>query len=133
MAEATIEIARRDWHRVLDEFNAIHEGWLVTVDVLSAAFGAQTEIANLPLVGIMVEGHRPDSLAVAAGFHDDHIVHRIESPQRLWIARLDERVDAAVEIESADGTKTIVRFKSPMLPETVDGASRRSTTGGATR
>jgi hypothetical protein len=30
----TIEVPQKDWARTLDEFSAIHNGWLVSLDVM---------------------------------------------------------------------------------------------------
>jgi len=36
----TVEIPREAWAQTLNEFTAIHEGWLVSLDVLGADIGA---------------------------------------------------------------------------------------------
>ena len=36
----TVEIPREDWSRRLNEFTAIHEGWLISLDILGAELGA---------------------------------------------------------------------------------------------
>jgi hypothetical protein len=48
-AMQTVEIPREAWARALTEFTAIHEGWLVSLDVLGPTIGAQAEINNLGL------------------------------------------------------------------------------------
>ena len=124
MIEATIEVARADWVRTLNEFNAIHEGALVTVEVLAPSVGAQSEVLDLPLVGITFEPG-PSAMSIAVGRGDDLIVHVIQEPTRLWIARANGRVDAAMEVESADGARTIVRFTHTAPPEIVGTGARR--------
>ncbi len=127
VTETTTEIPRQDWVQSLNRFNAVHEGWLVTVEVLSSDLGAQPEIVDLPLVGITFEQPAGGTMTIAAGSADDQIVHVIRSPERMWLARLDGRADVALEVEAAEGLKTIVRFKSPVAPETVDGLPRSPT------
>jgi hypothetical protein len=39
----------------------------------------------------------------------------------VQIERTDEGADVAMQIESAEQTTTIVRFRTPAMPETVDG------------
>ena len=51
----TVEIPRAEWAQRLNEFTAIHEGWLVSLDVLDPEIGAQPEIRNLPLLGISAD------------------------------------------------------------------------------
>ena len=121
----TVKIPRDTWPQAFEHFNAIHEGWLVSVDVLTPTIGAQPEVHDLPLVGIVAEpqGGGTISIGVArSGF--DQITHTIHSPTSVWIERTDEGADAALQIESAEGITTIVRIKTPALPETVDGVVR---------
>lgn len=125
MPQQTIQLERKDWSRALDEFSAIHEGWLVSLDILSAEIGAQPEITNLPLVGVTFEPANGGTMTVtAAASASAQITHPIPSPVRAWIERNDVGADIAFDVESADGTKTILRFKTPALPETVDGVAR---------
>jgi len=130
MLETTSEVARADWVRTLNEFNAIHEGWLVAVEVLAPAVGAQPEVLNLPLVGITFESHPRPAMSIAAGRGDDLIVHVIQEPAHLWVARANGHDDAAIEVESADRVKTLVRFTHAAAPETVDGMPTRHTHRG---
>jgi hypothetical protein len=123
----TVQIPREAWSQTLNDFSAMHEGWLVSVDVLSAEIGAQPEVHDLPLVGVVAEpdGDGGTITISAARQAAGQITHTIHSPTRVWIERTDEGADAAVQIESADGAKTIVRFRTPALPETVDGVVKR--------
>ena len=122
----TIEIRSDKWSQALSEFSAIHEGWLVSVDVLAPALGAQPEVHDLPLVGVVVEPRHGGIVTIAAGRSGvGQMTHMVQSPARIWIERTDNGADVALQIESADGTKTIVRFKTPALPETVDGVPKR--------
>ena len=126
MIESTTEVARADWIHTLNEFNAIHEGWLVAVEVLAPNVGAQPEVVDLPLVGVTFEPRPAPTMSIAAGGGDDLLVHVVPDPARLWIARASAHADAAIEIESGDGTKTIVRFTHPAAAESVDGVARTS-------
>ncbi|OLE50804.1 MAG: hypothetical protein AUG51_26320 [Acidobacteria bacterium 13_1_20CM_3_53_8] len=49
------EIPREEWAEFLDIFSRQHEGWLVTVEVLSEEIGAQVEAEGKPLEGITAE------------------------------------------------------------------------------
>jgi len=123
----TVEIPRDAWTRTLNEFTAIHEGWLVSLDVLGSEIGAQTEISNLPLLGVSAD--RIDDIGTitisAAHSAAEHVTHVIDSATRLYIERTEEGADAALAIESADGTTSILRFRATALPETVDGVVHR--------
>jgi hypothetical protein len=123
----TVEIQPARWSRALAEFNAMHEGWLVSIDVLSPEIGAQPEVRDLPLVGIVAEPEHGEGLIAisAARLDGEQITHMIHSPTRVRIERLDDGTDAAMQIESAEGITTILRLKTPARPETVDGVPKR--------
>jgi hypothetical protein len=114
------------WPQALAEFSALHEGWLVSVDVIDPAIGAQPEVREIPLIGVAVEPHRAGGLiTIAAASRDgEQITHTIHSPTRVWIERTDQGADVAMQIESAEGRKTILRLKTPAAPESVDGIVR---------
>jgi hypothetical protein len=119
----TVEIPREDWVHRLNEFTAIHEGWLVSLDVLGPDLGVQPEIVSLPLLGVSADHVDHDgSVAVSvAQTRSEHFTHLIEAVTRICIERTDDGADAALQIESADGTRAILRFRATALPETVDG------------
>ena len=123
----TAEIPRHEWSRTLDEFTAIHEGWLISLDVLGPAIGAQLEINDLPLLSVSADRNDRDGTVSisAARTASEHITHTIRWVTRVYIERTDEGADAALAIESADGTTTILRFRAVVLPETVDGIAHR--------
>ena len=119
----TVEILPARWPQALAEFSAMHEGWLISVDILTEAMGAQPEIHNLPLTGVVAERQKTgDTITIAAGRSEaGQITHTIHSPTRVWIERTDDGADVAMQIESAEGTTTILRLNTPARPETVDG------------
>ena len=121
----TTEIPRAEWSRGLAEFSAAHDGWLVSLDILSPDIGAQPDITDLPLVGVAFEDIRAGTVTISAGRSAvPEITHTIQAPRHIWIERTDAGADAALAIESADGAKTILRFRTAALPETVDGIAR---------
>ena len=121
----TTEIPRAEWSRGLAEFSAAHDGWLVSLDILSPDIGAQPDITELPLVGVTFEDIRAGTVTISAGRSAvPEITHAIQAPSHVWVERTDAGADAALEIESADGAKTILRLRTAALPETVDGIAR---------
>jgi hypothetical protein len=122
----TVEIPKADWVEWLNRFTQVHDGWLVSVDVLRPDLGAQLEIDNLPLIGVSADQVDNDgtiaiSVARTSGLHFTHVAHRVT---RIYAEQTDSGADAALEIESGDGSKTILRFRVAALPETVDGILR---------
>ena len=120
----TQEIPRDEWKTFLDSFSRQHEGWLATLEVFGPEVGAQEEAHELPLEGVSVasEADKSESIAISMGkMPEDHISHTITKPEHVWLEKTDDGADAALEIESEDETKTLLRFRSPVPPEFVDG------------
>ena len=104
------QIARNDWARFFESFTQQHDRWLVNVD---------GEKESMPLGTISV---RESRIVIHLGNQVDH--HRIITIDGadVRVARKDG-VDQAVEIESTDGRRTRLAFRSPMPPELVDGVA----------
>ncbi len=119
----TVVIPRADWQVKLDEFSSAHEGWRVSLEVLTPEIGAQEEIRDLPLLGVVAEvSAREAAIMIAARSKGtQHITHVIRTPTRVQLEQNDAGADVALEIESADHETAILRFMSPALTETVDG------------
>ena len=120
----TQEIPREEWSRFLDTFSRQHEGWLATLEVLAADIGAQQEASDLPLEGITATSTDDESQSIAINLgktREDHVTHTITEPTRLWLEQTSEGANAALEIESADEVKTLLRFRSTLPADMVDG------------
>ena len=118
----TTEIPREEWRRFLDEFSRRHAGWLVTIEVNDPREGRSELARDVPLSGVSAELHgRAPEIESLAGPRGREINPRIAAPSRLTLSRTPGGADEGVEMESADGTRTLVRFRTPALPETVDG------------
>ncbi len=115
------DIARSDWHRFFDRFTRLHHGAIVTVNISSALFGCQNTIVGQCLRGITDDG---DDVLIHIGARrrSDHLGHRIPRVRAVRLRQTQEGADAALDIHAADGTRTVVRFRSPMLPELLDPA-----------
>lgn len=102
------EIDRNEWARFFESFTMLHDRWLVSVD---------GETQALPLEGITARDGR---IVITLGGDISH--HR-----RIVIEATGVRVeqsagvDEGVEIESAEGYTTRLRFRTPVSPELVDG------------
>ena len=111
----TVEIRREGWPQALAQFSAAHDGSLVSVDVLGSELGAQPQIHDLPLVGVVAEPQHGGNVTIAvAASGIDQMTHLVQSPARIWIERTDSGADVALQIEAAEGTKTIVRLTAPL-------------------
>lgn len=122
----SVEVPVERWKEILEEFGVMHQGWLVSVDVLSSELGAQPEINDLPLLGVTAEPGRDGSIiAVSVGRSAaERFMHTMVAPSRVWLERPFDGSGRALQVESADGTKTILRFRTPERPDSVDDPAR---------
>jgi hypothetical protein len=122
-ATTTREIERKEWPDFFDAFSRRHEGWLVTIEVLDKELGDQIEVENKALKGIVVERKGDPKVIDIFVWNkpDEDSSHIIDKPTRVWVEETDEGADAAIEIESEDHATTLLKLRTPALPETVDG------------
>jgi Family of unknown function (DUF5335) len=110
----TQEVPKHEWVPFLDDFSKRHVGDRVTVEVLGAAVGSQRAAEALPLVGVSVDlrdGGDNEQIEVIAGDSPHaHVMHAIPRPSQVRLARGDNGVDEALQIESEDGVATLVRL-----------------------
>lgn len=118
----TQEIPRADWKTFLNVFSRQHEGWLSTLELLGSDIGAQREARDLPLEGISVTDDDAQEIAISLGnITTDHVTHTVLQPTRIWVEQTSEGANASLEIESSENVKALLRFRSPMPAEMVDG------------
>lgn len=120
---STVEVRRADWRRTFDEFSAIHEGWLISLEIIDPIAGSRRELLNLPLLGVSADGGHDDervtiSVARSTG---EHVSHVVRAPTHVVLERREDGADIALRIDSANGTQAIIHLRAPALPETVDG------------
>lgn len=120
----TKEIPREEWKTFLDTFSRQHEGRLASLEVLAADIGAQLEASDLPLEGITATSIDDESQSIAINLGktpEDHVTRTIAEPTRLWLEQTSVGASEALEIESADEVKTLLRFRSALPADMVDG------------
>jgi hypothetical protein len=120
----TQEIPRDEWQTFFDSFSRQHEGWLVTLELLGAEIGAQQQAQELALAGVSLSsgGAEPETISIDLGITPDkRVSHAITQPTHVWLEKTEQGANVALQIESADGTKALLRFRSPMPAEFVDG------------
>jgi hypothetical protein len=120
---STIEVTRNYWTSFFDTFSKQHEGWLASLEVLGDQIGAQHQVVELPLEGISVNAEEdPESLIISFGkTPEDHVTHTVQRPRHVWVNQTVEGAHESLEIEHEDNQKTLLRFRSPVRPELVDG------------
>jgi len=112
----TEEIPRDEWIQFLDEFTREHQGWPVNVEVLDEELGAQTQVRDAPLQGISADvrpaGNHNVSIIVGEE-QNPSLTHIVPNTRHVRVARSEDGDDEALEIEAADGSRTLVRFQLP--------------------
>ena len=81
-----------------------------------------------PLTGISEDRKRgdPASISISAGeLREDHVTHVVLHPSRVALELTEEGAHKGLRIESEDGEMTLVLFRAPALPETLDGMVSR--------
>ena len=122
----TKEIPKNEWSAFFDSFSRKHEGWLVNVEIFGPEIGAQVEQRQLALEGITDEWDEVEGntiMIMTDARHDGHITHSITHPTAVSLEQTDQGADAALAIKSQDGTTTLLRFRSVVLPELVDAVA----------
>jgi hypothetical protein len=116
------QVPHAEWPPFFEAFTRRHQGWLATVRVFDPKIGAQVEARDLPLEGIVVDAASKGPISILLGTGvNTNVEHPVELPEQVWVEMTEQGAEAALEIESAGGTKTILEFREAALPETVDG------------
>lgn len=120
---STREVTRNEWTSFFDIFSKQHEGWIASLEVLGDEVGAQAEVVvELPFEGISVAEAEPQSLVINLGrTTETRVSHTIKRPQHVWLRQTEEGANDSLEIVAEGNQKTLLRFRSPMRPELVDG------------
>jgi hypothetical protein len=120
---ATKEIPPQQWESFFDMFSRKHQGWRVTVEVLGDEIGAELEAKEMPLEGITADT-KDKNHAISIILREKgagHLTHIVSEPRYVRLKQAQDGADEALAIESLDRVTTLVRFRSAMLPEMLDG------------
>jgi hypothetical protein len=123
----TRDIPRDQWTSFLDGFSRQHEHWLVNVEVLTDGLGAQREVREKSLIGVSADlkNGTTNAISIMAGDRDDdHVNHIVNRPTRVALEETSEGAHRGLRIEAEDGQTTLLLFRSPARPETLDGVLR---------
>ena len=77
----------------------------------------------MPLERVSVHAEEdPESLIISFGkTPEDHVTHTVQRPRHVWVNQTVEGAHESLEIEEEDNQKTLLRFRSPIRLELVDG------------
>ncbi|MGZ4814425.1 MAG: DUF5335 family protein [Terriglobales bacterium] len=115
-------IPSNEWKSFLDGFSRQHDMWVANIVV--TLDGKQLVEAK----ECRLEGVSPDKKTANDRLHvmvicqnGDHLDHSIEKPSSITFRRDANGAHVGLDITSADGSQTILRFRAPARPETLDG------------
>ena len=122
----TREIPRSEWQDFFTSFSVEHDEHVVAVEVMGSEIGAQVEGRELRLRGISPGQNYEDAdLALMFDALDGtHLTHMVAKPSHVWLRQTPGRTDEAIEIQSADGTTTLVRFAGASVGRDEDRIDR---------
>jgi hypothetical protein len=101
------EIQKDEWQDFLISFSRLHSNWLVDVECGNVQLH-QAQLKHLTKTGSDIDLKVGENLLT------------IQKPFRICLQQTDEGADEVLEIASP-GQLCRIRFKSPTLPEVVDG------------
>ena len=115
MQVLTEEIPRDSWAAFFEGLAEHHTGWLATIEVMREELGDQLLIEGKPLQGISFEARGSESgdILIAAGDSPAaRVLHHVDRPQKVLVADVKPGVQKAIEIESDDGTRTLISLRA---------------------
>jgi hypothetical protein len=118
MAGETSELARERWGVYFEDLSRELSTTTATVEVDGLDIGAQIEGEDLVLDGISYD-HRDDIVVIGLAplGSAEAVEHFVSGPQRIYIESGEGILPAVLDIEDAEGQKTIVRLRpAPALP-----------------
>jgi hypothetical protein len=110
-------VPRAEWFNFFGAFTRQHARWVTTLWLLGPRVGAQVEARDLPLEGIVADPLATSISIHLGGMPGKNIEHPVATPISVWLEMTDEGTDAALGINSADGTTTLLEFRSPVQPD----------------
>lgn len=119
----TRQIDRSQWRDFLHEFSRQHDGWIASVEVMADELGAQREVENRPFHGVVYDPvPGDDRIEIMSGDARAHMTHTVQHPRRIWLEQTGDGADRALQIESDEGEKTLIRFRWTLSPDLLDPA-----------
>ena len=112
----TREISIDDWSLFCNDFTRLHHGERVSVErSASAGLGVTAHVHGLPLVGIVAadpaDGTGEWIEILAGDSAQSHATHSVLNPIHIRQAEEDNGQVVALQIESAKGMTTMIRFE----------------------
>jgi hypothetical protein len=117
-----IEVPASEWASILNSFSLQHEGWLATISTTSGPEkSVKVRNARLKCITATELDEIRHIRIVLLGDDEEHLVHPVSNPVTLTFRRNLSGADEGLDITSADGSITSLRFRVAAVPETLDG------------
>jgi hypothetical protein len=112
----TKEILAAEWPPFFDDFTQLHQGERVNVETVgNGELGVTSHVRDLPLVGIVAADPNAGTgewIEIIAGDSaQTHSTHSVPNPAHVRLAEEENGQAVALQIESAKGLITMIRFE----------------------
>ena|ERR1700744_260231 len=110
----TDELPRDAWRVYFDGLSRTLATMRATVEIDGPDLGAQVQAEGLVLAGISYDD-RDDILVIglSPGGPAESLEHIVSSPQRILVESSNDVLPSAIEVEDAEGHRTLVRLQAP--------------------
>jgi hypothetical protein len=116
-----VEIPVTEWRPFLESFSLQHEGWLASLSVACES-KASIEVSNCRLRRIAIHcGAEKCRVNISLLADNKPQTHSVADPLHLTFKRDTAGAHQGLDVSSADGSVTILRFRAAARPETLDG------------
>jgi hypothetical protein len=117
------EIARQEWAEFCERFSRQHRGGRVTLESVAPNGDTQVVARELPLQGITLDkaGGQAEIVVTLGQDSGEQLTHTIAAPAQILFWETQAGAHEGLDIESADGQVTRIRFRVPILLEAMDG------------
>ncbi|MBK7705479.1 MAG: DUF5335 family protein [Acidobacteria bacterium] len=111
----TFDIPKERWAEFLNDFSRRRYGWETKVEIISDSIGDQILSNGLALKGVTFENRAGRSeIEILIGVCDAHQTHTIHEPVAVCYLDEESGFRGMLEIEEANGTKTLLSLVDPM-------------------
>jgi hypothetical protein len=96
-------IPKSEWEEFFRDFMRFHQGWVATVEIFSQALGAQKEVNEMVLAGIVAETQHDGTIAIELMLGEttgSHLTHTIVAPTHVWLESQSESEVLRIRDES---------------------------------
>lgn len=116
----TLEVPREEWVSFFNDFSRRHDRWLVNIELIGGDLGAQVAGRSLRFEGVNADlKDGEDLVTIDLGHEADRAYsHTISHPTHVWLGRsvAESGQFETLDIESAGGVTTLVRFLAGVVP-----------------